>query len=58
MSARKRLTRKQIMKNLSEIQHLIGKAEGIYMDDRNPMRADLLLKILKDAFYLTLDTRD
>jgi len=54
----KRLSRKQVMKKLGDIQHLIGRAKGEFLNDRDPMRSDKLQKTLDEAFNLALNTRD
>lgn len=50
------IDRRKLKRALSRMQTLFGRAEGIYHDDRNPNRADLLLPVLREGFELAVKT--
>ncbi len=50
--------RVKVMKNLGEIQHLVGQARAAYMNDRDEDRAKKVLDCLESAFNLCVNTRD
>jgi hypothetical protein len=46
-----------LIKALGDIQTLVGKAMGVYMNDRSTDRADKLLPLLKQAFDICVEAR-
>lgn len=52
---RKRVPRAKLLR---ELQDLVGRAKGIYMNDRAPDRADLILPVLDRAFDICVELRD
>jgi hypothetical protein len=53
----KKPSRRDFLTVIERCQHLFGAIEGVFNDDRNPMRADKLLTLTKEGFELCLSAR-
>lgn len=53
----KKITRRQLLKGIGQLQNLIGKARGDYYNDRAHNRADLMEESLTTALNLCIYLR-
>jgi hypothetical protein len=55
MPKKRKPTRRDLLVVIGRLQHLIGQSKNCYFDDRDPNRADSVVKPLEEAFNICIE---